>query len=412
MTLLRDAAFRRYWAGQATSTLGDAFAMIAIPLLVLEATGSVAAMGLVSAAAAAAQLVTGLASGAIIDRYDRRRLMIACDLGRFVVFGALALACWLRGPSLALIYATAVVGSAMGTLFGVGYVTATAGLVEKSRLTEANGYLISSQAMTFVLGPLAAGALASRWGAATAIGVDALSFLVSAWSLAGLRFGRSGPTSDGGPLEGLRFLMRHPMLRALSVALLAISLLASEAGLIDLLIYHVRHDLGRDSSSVGIMLGSAAVGSLVAAVSVTWLRRRFGFGFCFLGGTFLQGVALLAAGRSPGFAPLVGFVILWAYGLMLRSVVTQTLRQEITPDAILGRVTAAFWTLALGAAPLGATAITAGAERWGTTRALTASGVCMLAVVGLAAFTPARRQRPERDARPPEPAGGEGPAAT
>jgi MFS family permease len=407
MTLLRDSAFRRYWAGQATSTLGDAFALVAMPLLVLEATGSVASMGRVSATAAASQLVMGFASGPIIDRYDRRRLMIACDVGRALAFGGLALHWLLRGPSVALIYATTVVGASLGMLFGVGYVTATAGLVDRARLGEANGYLQSSQALSFVLGPMAAGVVVSRFGGALALGFDALTFLVSALSLAGLRFGRAGPGSRGGPLEGLRFLARQPLLRALSVTLLFLALLASEAGLIDLVVYRVRHELARDSTSVGLVLGAGAVGGVAAGLSVTRLRRRLGFGPCFLGCLFVQGAALLTASRSAGVVALAACVACWACGLTMRNVLSQTLRQEITPDAILGRVTAAFWTLSLSAAPLGATLVTAVADRWGTGRALMTSGTGLVVVATLAMLTPIRRRWPERDARsePGEPRG-------
>ena len=84
----RGDPFRRVWAGQAISALGDAFAFVAIPLLVLEATGSVARMGLVSATGVAAQMIGGLFSGAIADRVNRRKLMIACDLGRTAARGA------------------------------------------------------------------------------------------------------------------------------------------------------------------------------------------------------------------------------------------------------------------------------------------------------------------------------------
>ncbi len=113
-SLLADPAFRRYWAGQAISAFGDAFAYVAFPLLVLDATGSVAAMGTVSAAAAVTQLLAGIAAGPIVDRSDRRRLMIACDLGRFAVFAVVPVVWWLHGPSLATLRASIVVGSAHG----------------------------------------------------------------------------------------------------------------------------------------------------------------------------------------------------------------------------------------------------------------------------------------------------------
>ena len=213
--LLADPAFLRYWAGQAISAFGDAFAFVAYPLLVLDATGSVAAMGGVSAAFALTQLVTGLVAGPIVDHSDRRRLMIACDLGRVVCYGIVPLVWWIHGPSLLLLYATTVVGGALGNIFSVGYVTATPDLVDRERLTEANGKLQGSQGLAFVLGPILAGVVAAKVGSVWAIGIDALTFGVSALTLMGLRFRREGKATGyrvAARCWACRFFLEQPLL--------------------------------------------------------------------------------------------------------------------------------------------------------------------------------------------------------
>ena len=85
-SLARDRNFAVFWAGQTFSVLGDAVAVIAIPLLVLDATGSLARMGLVTALVGGGSLVAGVAAGPLVDRLDRRRLMIRCDLGRAFLY--------------------------------------------------------------------------------------------------------------------------------------------------------------------------------------------------------------------------------------------------------------------------------------------------------------------------------------
>ena len=95
--LLQSHRFKVYWLGQTLSGFGDAFALVALPLLVLEATHSIANMGLVSAAGVGAQVITSLFSGTIVDRADRRKLMVACDLG--LAFGLLPVDCKRSKPA-------------------------------------------------------------------------------------------------------------------------------------------------------------------------------------------------------------------------------------------------------------------------------------------------------------------------
>src|SRR5260370_37198208 len=93
--LWRNRDFNIFWLGQTLSVFGDAFATIAIPLLVLRATGSVVVMGLVTAVFGVAQVVTGLFAGWLADRLDRRRLMIFCDILRTLLYFSIPLGWWL-----------------------------------------------------------------------------------------------------------------------------------------------------------------------------------------------------------------------------------------------------------------------------------------------------------------------------
>jgi len=388
--LLADRAFRRYWAGQAVSAFGDAFAFVAYPLLVLDATGSVAAMGGVSAAAAVTALVTGVVAGPIVDRSDRRRLMIACDLGRLAVFTLVPLVWWTHGPSLPLLYFTLVIGSALGNVFSVAYVTATPDLVDRARLTEANGKLQGSQALAFVLGPILAGMVAAKVGSVWAIGIDALTFGVSAISLAALRLRREGRSvaAAGSSLDGVRFLWRQPELFAVTVVFVVLALLSSgtmAAGILDVLIFHLRNVEGAGDRAVGVALGLGAVGAVCGALAAAPLRRRFGFAPCFVGATAAQGAALALMGSGSGVLAVALATAVWTGGMSVRGVVTQTLRQEVTPEALLGRVTAAFWTVAAVLAPAGAALVTRAAERWSTIVAFRGAGIGVLGVSVLAA---------------------------
>ncbi len=403
--LLADPSFRWYWAGQAVSAFGDAFAFVAYPLLVLDATGSVAKMGGVSAAAAVTHLVTGVVAGPIVDRSDRRRLMIACDIGRFVVFAGVPLLWWFHGPSLTALVIAVVLGSALGNFFGVAYVTATPDLVDRPRLTEANGKLQGSQGLAFVLGPVLAGVVAARVGSVWAIAIDALTFAFSGYCLTRLRLRREGRATSppGSALDGLVFVAREPQLRAVTIVFVALAVVSSGtmvAGILDVIIFHLRHVLGASDRAVGAALGVSAVGAVAGALLAAPLRRRFGFGACFVGATVLQGLALLTMGRAGGTAALAIAAAVWTAGMSTRGVVTQTLRQEVTPEPLLGRVTAAFWTVAAVLGPVGAAVVTRAAERWGTTAAFrgAGAGVVLASLLAAALILPATRSgRAPRD---------------
>ncbi|HLK88961.1 MAG TPA: MFS transporter [Polyangia bacterium] len=394
----RAAQFRLYWAGQGISSLGDAFAFVAMPLLVLDVTGSVASMGLVSATGVGAMVVAGLFSGAIVDRSNRRRLMIACDVGRSLAYGLVPV-CWALGlRSLALIFVTTAVGGLLGNLFQVAYVAALPELVGRERLQRANSQMAATQALAYVLGPLCAGAVAAHTGPATALAIDALTFVFSAASIVAIDFGAlpaGGAHSDRSASAGLRYLFRHPLMRPMTILIIALGLTSNvglSAGIVDLIIFHLKRDLVAGDRAVGLVLGVASIGAVLAAALAPRLRRRLGFGACFLGGTMLQAVGLLAIGLLHAAAVVAAGALLWAGGLMLRSVASQALRQEITPPEMLGRAAAAYVTLAFATSALGTTLVTRAGAHWGATAALTAIGVSVLLVVLAGALTPVRRR--------------------
>jgi MFS family permease len=97
--LWRDRDFGVYWAAQTLSVAGDSFAYLAVPLLVLDVSGSVALMGLLTGVAGAAAVGTGVFCGVLVDRVDRRRLMIGCDVARMVLYGLIP-AAWIFGPQV------------------------------------------------------------------------------------------------------------------------------------------------------------------------------------------------------------------------------------------------------------------------------------------------------------------------
>ncbi|GGL82099.1 MFS transporter [Streptomyces fumigatiscleroticus] len=392
--------FGIFWAAQTLSVLGDSFALIALPLLVLEATGSVARMGLLTAAGGAASVLAGVFAGAVVDRLDRRKLLIACDLVRMVLY-ALIPAVWLAGPHLWLLYVVLPLCEAVGMVFSVGYVTVVRSLVDTERITAANGRLNATAAAAGVAGPLCAGVVAAWTGPAAAVAVDAASFGVSALCLGLVRLRGSAPDGPAPARRGLwrdlltgaSFLRRHPVLRALTVLLSLFCFL--DLGLTDLIIYHLKHDLGRSDGTVGTVLAVGALGTVTGALLVDRLRRRLGFGAVWIGAVAVCGCAMAGIGRA-GDVPAVALLSAVFLGCVsVAGTCSMSLRQQVTPEHLLGRVTSAFWTIHYAAAPAGAAVVTWAAEHHGTAAVGVAAGVCSVGIAGLALFTPVRGRRPE-----------------
>ncbi|WP_230985225.1 MFS transporter [Microbispora oryzae] len=396
--LWRDRDFTVFWSAQTLSVAGDAFALIAVPLLVLHVTGSVAQMGLLTGLASAASVGAGVFAGLIVDRLDRRTVMICCDLARMVLYGLVPVA-WHFGPRIWLLYVVLPVCEAVGMVFQVAYVTAVPGLVDGDRITEANGRLSATAAMTQVAGPPLAGVVAGWWGPTAAISVNAASFAVSAAGLCLIRFRRaSGARPEPGTawrelLAGARFLWRQPVLRALTVLLSFFIFLT--LGMTDVLIYHVKHDLGRPDGSVGLILGVAAVGTVAGSLLVAPLRRGAGFGTSWMAAIAVSGTAVAAIGATDSFPIVAVAAAVYMACVTVAGISSMSLRQQVTPDHLLGRVTSAFWTIHYSLGPAGAAVLTWGAQRYGVLPVSLLAGVCCLLITLVAFFTPIRQPHPE-----------------
>jgi predicted MFS family arabinose efflux permease len=356
-------------------------------------------MGLVAALAGAGQLAAGLFAGQIADLFDRRRLMLTCELARSLLLASIPLTWSLAGPSPALLYPVAFACASLGMLFQVAFVAQVPRLVGRDRIVEANGRLETSRQIAFVLGPALAGFLSGAIGPERVITIDAVTFLASALSvwlvpIAGLE--PSGPRrlfSFVGLLEGARFIARDPVLRAATVVLGTFTLVAAGAG--NLVLYHLEHDLGQSDAAIGLVAGMASVGGALAAVTGPLLRRRFGFGACFLGGTALHGAALGVTGMSAGVGSLAPAVITSSFADVMKGLSSMSVRQQLTPDHMLGRVTSAYWLLTRVLAPVGAGASAAAAAAFGARPVLLLIGFLGLAVAAFGSLTPARTSRPE-----------------
>lgn len=392
--LLKNPSFRLFLIVQTLSSFGDSFTYVAVPLLVLRVTGSVFQMGLVTGLTGIISIITGVFAGIVVDRVNHRALIMVCDFARCVLY-ALIPVVWLFATPIWLVYFVVSLGGVFSMLFQVTYVTVIPAIVRPDQITKANGYLYGTYAAAAVGGPALAGIISAIYSPAAAIAVDAGSFAASAIGILYVRL-RPQPAAasdkDESPelirdefVAGAKFLWRHPVLRPLTVLLSLQTFFIY--GLTDLIIFHIRHDLRYSDNIVGYILTAATVGTLAASFLVGRLRKRFEFGPCWVGAFSLVGIMVTFIGLTSG-APLLAIItaiIMFCTGLA--GICSMSLRQEVTPSHLLGRVTSAFWTIHSVLGPVGAAAVTAAAAGYGVRAVCWVMGPAMLLIAMSGRFT-------------------------
>jgi MFS family permease len=355
----------KLWTGQTISQFGSTVTREALPLTALLLLGATPfQMGLLSAAAAAPVLLVGLVAGAWIDRRRRRPVLIAADLVRALLLLSIPIAALLGQLRLEQLFVVAPLVGVLTVFFDVAYQSYVPLLVRRERIVEANAKLGISGSLSEVTAPGVAGVLVQIVSAPLTLLIDAASFLVSAALVGVIRTPEVLPKPDDGGAnlraeigEGLNFVYGQPILRAFAAkAVLGAFFGNFYAALYGLYCLRV---LGLTPALLGIAVAAGGAGDLIGALVAERLLKRLG-----LGRTILL---VLVVGVPVSFlTPLAGGPVLLATAMLvgsqlfgdgLRSIYeinTLSVRQAVTPDALLGRVNASMYLLALGVGPFGA----------------------------------------------------------
>jgi len=391
--LWKDRSFNLFWVGQTLSTTGDAFTAVAIPLLLYKSTGSIAKMTAITACSAVGAAASGLVAGALVDRVDRRKLLLWTDLGRAFLMATVPLAGVLGVLSFPLLAVVAALMGLLGNTFGIGYVAFVPELVTGAHVMAANTRLQGTEAASYVIGPALAGVVVQAWGPETAVGIDALSFLASFASLLAVR-ARATTASRAedecswatGLARGARFILDLPPLRTV-VLFMCLEILATAAAL-DMFTFHLKATLAQSDERVGTMFAIASVGGIAGAALSALVRRRLGMHGTYVATAFGLALAFGLVTFAGSFAMTALVAVLFTFSSTMRRVLSMTRRQELTPDRLLGRVTAAFWLATSAAKMLGAYAVGLVAGHYGNVEASQTTAVFLLVLA--VATIPAR----------------------
>jgi MFS family permease len=365
--LWRHPDFLKLWSAETVSMFGSQVGQLALPLvaiLVLDATAfEVAALGTVLFLPF---IIFTLPAGVWVDRLRRRPLLIAGDLGRFVLLATVPVAYVADVLSLAQLFVVAFLVGFCQVFFDVAYQSYLPSLVEREQIIDGNSKLEISRAGAQVGGPGLGGVLVELLTAPYAVLVDSVSFLGSALFLMRIRRLEEPPmrTSEDGSKpslwvelkEGLHFVLGNPNLRA-QAGCTATSNFFSTLAFSILLVFAVRV-LDLSPGLIGVMFSIGAAGSLVAAVTAMRLSRRFGIGPTTIATAALFGPAMLLIALAPPGNEAIPFLaaaqLLIGFSAVVYNIVQLSYRQAICPPRLQGRMNSVMRFMVWGTIPLGA----------------------------------------------------------
>ena len=355
--------FWKFLTGETISNFGSSFTIFALPLLIFQLTGSAINLALSTAANFIPYLAFGLLIGALGDRVNRKRMMILADFGSAAVIGSIPLLAALgfmadRVFFIAWIYAVGFLSSTANIFFSSGQFAAIPSLVRSNDLVTANGRIQASFQAAMVVGPLLAGVLLIVVPLPMLMIIDALSFLVSAFTLSIIKtsFNQGGKRIKKSIrldiVDGLRYVWRHPVLRNISIMMALINFINTTTG--SQLVLFAERRLGANNSEVGFLFSAGSVGIVALALLAGPLRKHWPFSKVALSAMMLSGLLTVALALTPWYLVAVPLWALISGVGILFNINTGSLRQLIVPNEMLSRVISIAGVLAWSAIPVGA----------------------------------------------------------
>jgi MFS family permease len=360
--LRENRNFRRYFIGQSISMLGDQVSLIALPLTaVLALHASPAQMGALLTTALIPNLIFSLHAGVWIDRRGRRRqLMLATDIARGVVISTVPVAYAFGHLTWAQLYVVAFLSGTLGVFFNVAYGAFFQVVVPREDYVAANSLIHGSRAFSFLAGTSVGGVLVQLLRGPYALALDGVSFIWSAFFLGRIDAEEppGAPPESGGLMSGMSWIRNNAIIRAELLGVATLNLF--NFMFFALFLLYATRDLGVRPATLGIVLGTASIGTLAGSFVTARISRRIGVGPTFIIGCFLFPAPLILVPAAGGprwlvLSLLFSSEFLSGVGLMLLDIMAGTITAGTVPPALRSRVSGAFSVVYYGVRPLGTT---------------------------------------------------------
>jgi len=397
-SLWRNRNYMLLWSGQVVSTLGSSASQIVYPLLILALTASPAAAGIAASVRALPYILFSLPVGALVDRWNRRRVMIWADVGRAVAVASLPAALAFDALSLTQIYAVCFVEGTLFVFFNLAEVATLSKVVPASQFPQATAQNEAAFGAANILGPSLGATLFQAIGRGAPFLANAVSFVVSAVSVALLRGDLR--TAEQPPrrklsveiIEGLRWMWSTPLVRTMAFLTGGLNLVGAATPLIVIVI---GKQLGATAAQIGVIFSIEAIGGVIGSVVGGHIQRRFSFTQIVVSVVWMN-AALFALYGVASKVLVLGIIasLICTLG-PIYNVVQFSYRLALIPDELQGRVNSAFRLLAFGFNPIGAAL-----SGWLLEYAGTGMAVAAFAFVSLGLALVTTLNRHVRQARP------------
>lgn len=351
----------RLWTAAAVSNLGDGVFVVALPLLAARVTDDPVSVGLIAAFFTIPWLLFALPAGVLIDRSDRRKVLVVADLCRAALVGALALVVAFGDVQIWMLWLLAF-GLGVGEVFfDSGSQTILPAIVPEAQLERANGFFYATEVATntFIGMPLGGALIAiAVW---LPFGVDAASFVLAATLAATVR-GSFRPTATAPKpaaasivadmRAGVRWLLDHAMLRSLVVvvALMNLAFAATQATFV----LFAKNELNISDGAFGPLLALVGLGALLAGLTGGKIIGAVGRRTAMVAAAMIPAVTSALTGLFPNVWVAIPLTALQAFTTTIWSILAVSLRQQLVPTHLFGRVNSIYRWISTGAMPLGA----------------------------------------------------------
>lgn len=359
--VFRDRRFALFWTGQMASTVGDYFLLVALPFYAYSRTGSALASGIAFLSEYFPAVALGLVAGVLVDRWDRRSVMIASDVGRALIL--VGLIAQPHAPLVWTVYAVALAKASLSQLFGPTQTASFPRLIGPSELTRANAAMAAGGEISRLVGPALGGVAYALGEVKLAAGLDGASYVISAATLILLPVLAGPPErapSSPSPItafleelrQGLDHSMRVPALRSL---LISTAILSCGGGMLPTVwVPFARTHLHATGAEYGLALSAQAVGGLAGAATVGRVTSRWAGPRIPLGASMaLIGVVVAFLAVSPDWESPALILAIGGAPTTIEQVVAARVFQTVPPDALRGRVAGVCGLLTSGGVVLG-----------------------------------------------------------
>ncbi len=343
LSLLKRRDFRTLWLAQAVSWSGDHFTYLALMIVINKATGSAAAIALLMIVMTVPSLLFGMLAGVLVDRWDRKQVMVVSDVARGVLTLALI---WAATPEhIWMIYPLAFVMASVGVFFGPARGAVMKTILAPDELLPANILMQVTFRVTLVVGPALAGVMIGVFGPAPAFAFDGITFLMASALVATMvvaRLVRSDSESLSGRSafwhdfrEGLAFIGASPTISGLLLVMTVISL--ATGAINALFVPFMMNVLNVGATAIGLADSAQGVG-LIGGALVAAAVQRLRPNLIIAGGLILASIVIIAIGLAPTF--YVVLVLMLLIGLVIGPIeaTIPALMQKIVPLDKMGRV--------------------------------------------------------------------------